>query len=169
MSLNSVNLTCVKTRNPNVCLEHDLHITVKWDLMMFLPTKIVKHLTADYFPYRFCPLKYSVKICSAIVTLRIHRKEGNVWSNDCLIILILEWLTLFCFSYQITLDAIKWKVRKWTFMEIESCVTCISNSDAVYLVTSTIEPSCAAKTQDSTEVAPFSSGFWGTAFYQYEH
>lgn len=168
MSLNSVNLTCVKTRNPNVCLEHDLHITVKWDLMMFLPTKIVKHLTADYFPYRFCPLKYSVKICSAIVTLRIHRKEGNVWSNDCLIILILEWLTLFCFSYQITFDAIKWKVRKWTFMEIESCVTCISNSDAVYLVTSTIEPSCAAKNQDSTEVAPFSSGFWGTAFYQYE-
>lgn len=44
-------------------------------------------------------------------------------------------------------------------MEIESCVTCISNSDAVYLVTSNIEPNCAAKNQDSAEVAPFSSGF----------
>lgn len=138
------NLTFVTTWNPNVCHEHDLQITVKCDLIILLPTKIVKHFTADYFPYRFYPLKYSVKICSAIVTLRIHRKEGNVWSNDCIIILIQEWLTLFCFSYQITFDAIKWKLRKWTFMEIESCVTCISNSDAVYLVTNNMEPSWAA-------------------------
>ena len=53
-------------------------------------------------------------------------------------------------------------------MEIESCVTCISNSDTVYLVASNIEPSCAAKNQDSTGVIALSSGVWSTAFYQCE-
>lgn len=48
-------------------------------------------------------------------------------------------------------------------MEIESCITYISDFDAVYLVTSNIKPRCATKDQDSTEVIQLSSVFWDTA------
>lgn len=52
-------------------------------------------------------------------------------------------------------------------MEIESCITCISDSDTACLVTSPTEPSCATKYQDSTELILFPSVSWDK-LYEYE-
>lgn len=56
MNLTSVIGPFKRPENPTFIL--NLQITVKSDLTLLLLVLIVKYFTADYFPYRFCLVKY---------------------------------------------------------------------------------------------------------------